>query len=637
MLRGIRDSIVWRLGIALSLVAFMALFGIASSALIAEKLRGAATAINDAGKLRYSTYQASATALQPEVEDLPEQERTLMTAVDRFDRLFYGDSISRMVPASAEEPLRQTYAAIDLLWQDDVRPLLVQAVGVVPDGAFYRELRRVVDDFVLEVDRMVHLLEARTEAQVRRLSLLQGGCLLGAIVIIFWAVLFLRRSVSAPLRELVAGATAMRRNEFDRRIKHTGGDEFGQLGVAFNLMAKDLAQSYGQLEQRVQAKTRALEHSNRSLELIYRSLTQTHAGGLVRASYAETLRELESLLGLGRICLCLFTPDGHRSVQLADSRCTNDSAGPLCLATLDPKALGTPRGNLYFSGDGADGGVLSALLQDNGRRVALLRVEVPPEAPPEPWQIQLVEAIAGYLTMAITSQKRALQGRRLALLEERAAIARELHDSLAQSLSYLKIQVLRVRAARRNPENVEEADAALDDLHEGLTECNRQLRELLTTFRLGIDSESLEAALEEVVADINESGDRPLVVLDNRLADAELGVNEEVHVLHIVREALCNVQNHARAERASVLLEWSRDHEVRVIIEDDGTGITDTATRPQHFGLAIMRERAAQLGGWLEVGPGPKGGTRVELRFRPEGTAGAPKKARAHRDREEVA
>jgi len=635
MVSDIHHSLVWRLGFALSLVAFMALFGIVASVVIAEKLRGAATAINDSGKLRYSTYQASLSVMEPEVVDTLEQQRMLMVAVDRFDRYFHGDSIVRMLPDDPAHPLRDTYVGVGMLWESEVRPLLLDALGDTPDSAFYWRLRGLVDDFVLQVDRLVYLLEERAESQVRRLSLMQGACLITAIAIIAWTVRFLQQNLAAPLRELVAGASAMRRNEFGRRISHTGNDELGQLGGAFNLMAQDLAQSYEQLEHRVREKTRALEHSNRSLELIYRSLGQMHEGAVVRTDYAGTLRELEALLGLGRICLCLLDRDGRRSVQLADSRCDATSDGPLCASNLDAAALGERRGALYFSASSAGGGILSAVLQDEGRSLGLMRVEVPPSAPPDAWQVQLVEAIAGYLTMAISSQKRAIQGRRLALLEERAAIARELHDSLAQSLTFLKIQVVRVRAARRKPSDEKEVEAALTELHEGLNECNRQLRELLTNFRMGIDAESLEVALEEVVADINQSRERPFVVLENRLAETELGVSQEVHVLHIVREALCNVLHHAQAASASVRLERSGDGEVRVVIDDDGVGISDSAYKPQHFGLAIMRERAQRLGGRLEVGPRPEGGTRVDLRFRPEGLSGSPESSRAEAHSEE--
>lgn len=616
----IRYSIVWRLAIALSVVAFMALFAIVSSVVNAEKLRGAGTAINDAGKLRYSTYQASATVLQPEVDAPEEQRRNLMLAVDRFDDLLIGGSIARIVPEDPTDALRESYEAVSAAWKMEVRPILVGAVGRVPDGVFYRELRAVVDDFVMQVDGMVHLLEERVEAQVRRLSILQAICLALAALTIALAVRFMRRDLANPLRELLAGADAIRNGDFDRRIRHTGRDELGQLGSAFNLMAVNLSQSYHSLEQRVQEKTHALTQSNRSLDLMYRSLRHLQDGTLVPSRYRDTLREMESLLGLGRICLCLLEPDGRRGFQLADSRCETAEQGPMCTLAFDANTLGVASGSVYLRAP-ADGesGFISAPLKEGSSLIALLRIEVPVGVELAPWQLQLLEAIAEHLALAITSQRRANRDRRLALLEERAAIARELHDSMAQSLSYLKIQVARVRAARRPPENPAEVEAALQELHDGLNTAYQQLRELLTTFRIGIDAEGLNSALQGVIEHVNEAHAALNVELDNALADGEMGVNEEVHLLHIVREALCNVQHHAKASRVRVSMGWDADRRhVHLIVEDDGIGI-GKASKPEHYGLPIMRERAAQLGGRLDVGPGPEGGTRIELLFQPAG------------------
>lgn len=620
MLGNVRHSLVWRLSIALSLVGFMALFGILSSAVIADKLRGAGTAINDAGKLRYSTYQASATVLQPEVDDPEEQRRALMIPVERFDGILSGGSIARMVPDDPAHALRSAYQSVGSTWETEIRPMLVGAVGRVPDGAFYGELRDVVDDFVMQVDRMVYLLEQRVESQVGRLGALQAACLTFAALVIVLAVHFMRRDLAIPLRELLAGAAAIRNREFDRRIRHTGRDELGQLGSVFNLMARDLSQSYEELEQRVQHKTRALEQSKRSLELMYRCLRHLQDGTLLRSRYQETLREMESVLGLGRVCLCLLEADGRRGFQLADSRCEGAEQGPLCEAVSDPDTLGDPLAGLHFRADGpGGGGTLSALLKDGPGLVGLLRIEVPAHIEPASWQLQLVEAIAEHMALALGNQRKAHRDRRLALLEERAAIARELHDSLAQSLSFLKIQVARVRAARRPPGKPAEVDAALEELHDGLNSSYQQLRELLTTFRIGIDAESLDDALRGVIAQVNEAHAALHVELDNSLADGEIGINEEVHVLHIVREALCNVQHHARASRVQVRLGWDEDRRhVRLIVEDDGIGI-GKANKPEHYGLPIMRERADQLGGRLEVGPGSEGGTRIELLFRPGG------------------
>ena len=621
MIGGIDRSLLWRIGLALSLIAAMALLGITSSVVIAEKVRGAATAINHAGTLRYSTYDATTAVLRPQGADSEAQRHEIERAIDRFERHYSGHHLARMVPTSASHPARLAFEEIGGIWEADVRPMLLGAIGRTPDAGSYDEMRERIDDFVQRVDRMVFLLEQRTEAQVQWLRIVQGTGLLLTLLILFFTVWLLRRDVVHPLQDLLAGAQAMRTGDFSRRIRHTGDDELGQLGGAFNLMAQDLSRSYDELEQRVQDKTRALEHSNRALELMYRSLSHLHDGTLSRANYTETLREMEKLLGFGSGSLCLLESDGRKGFRLADSGHEPGFIGPLCQRHCCADCVGMTHGKLHLGAKSKEAGgrILSIPLFDGAEVLALLQMEVPKGVTPEPWQLQLVEAIARHLGIAIASQRRAIQGRRLELLEERTAIARELHDSLAQALSYLKIQVTRVHAASTSKDTAE-VDAALRELRDGLNGAYRQLRELLTTFRIGLDAAGLSSALEETVAGITARGPQ-YVELDNKLADGELGVNEEVHVLHIIREALCNVQRHAHATRARVSLDWTPDQRVCVAIVDNGIGLPGEPGKADHYGLSIMLERAAQLNGELEVGAAPEGGTQVRLLFRPVGLA----------------
>jgi two-component system nitrate/nitrite sensor histidine kinase NarX len=95
-----------------------------------------------------------------------------------------------------------------------------------------------------------------------------------------------------------------------------------------------------------------------------------------------------------------------------------------------------------------------------------------------------------------------------------------------------------------------------------------------------------------------------------------LSPNEEIHILHIVREALSNVLNHAHASHARIRLACLEDGEVQVTVEDDGVGIAKTADL-HHYGMTIMEERARTLAGAIAVQPCPHGGTQVILSFRP--------------------
>jgi len=151
----------------------------------------------------------------------------------------------------------------------------------------------------------------------------------------------------------------------------------------------------------------------------------------------------------------------------------------------------------------------------------------------------------------------------------------------------------------------------------GLNNAYRQLRELLTTFRLRMDGRGLSDALRNTVDEFSQRTEIDLR-LNDRLLGHELDSSEQIHVLQVVREALNNVEHHARARRADVRLATVQGR-VLVTVDDDGVGVQDAEAPMHHYGLAIMRDRAATLGGTLRISRRSQGGTRVELDFSPRG------------------
>jgi two-component system nitrate/nitrite sensor histidine kinase NarX len=109
------------------------------------------------------------------------------------------------------------------------------------------------------------------------------------------------------------------------------------------------------------------------------------------------------------------------------------------------------------------------------------------------------------------------------------------------------------------------------------------------------------------------SGVRATLV--NDILRVELSANEQVHVLQVVREALTNIEHHARARRAWISLTRSAGNLIEVRIEDDGVGIGPPGSPHGHFGLAIMQDRARSVGGRLDIEGRGGGGTRVRLGF----------------------
>ncbi|MDF5826749.1 histidine kinase [Pseudomonas aeruginosa] len=154
-------------------------------------------------------------------------------------------------------------------------------------------------------------------------------------------------------------------------------------------------------------------------------------------------------------------------------------------------------------------------------------------------------------TLSVLAEDR--QQRRRELVAERGVLSRELHDSVAQQLSYLQIRASRLQALLPASAQPEAVGAMLVDLRDTLASLHRQVRELIATARLTMDGCSLRQALE---ASVEEFSRRSSCVfsLDNRLPAERIGHEAELQILQIVREALANVVRHSHARHVRIAL-----------------------------------------------------------------------------------
>jgi len=620
MKRGfLQHSLLLKLGGALALIASFTVIGMASSGIIAESIQGSGAAINLAGSLRMQAYRMTSLALtvrQPESADAAAQ---LRTAIAAFEATLTDARIAAVMPQQNETALAGSYATVQETWLR-VKPRFMAEAGM---GAFIATGRAPLIEeiavFVDEINLLVKQIEQDTEAKIRVLRIVLGAALLMTLLVGALSLLLARNDLILPLRDLLAFAANVGRGNLAARTEHTGTDELGRLGQAFNHMAEDLSRSYQNLESRVEEKTAALTLANRSLELLYHSIARLYNGPVAPDTYAILLKDLENVLGVGHGLACLVETGATQARVIASTLRPNSSDPDMCGLMSCAECLAHPALAVHPLDDGRR--VLSLPLKDTEHHYGVLQLEMPPGKELAPWQTQLLEALSRHIGIAIGTARRAEQSRRLSLLEERAALARELHDSLAQSLAYMKIQVSRLKPLINHPQRGEEGREVLEELREGLNSAYRQLRELLTTFRIRIEGEGLSAALQSTVAEFSARGDIP-ITLDVHLAGCSLTPNEEIHALQIVREALSNVLNHANARQAGVNVRCNSDGSVSAIITDDGIGIHDIAGA-HHYGMTIMEERAKHLGGTLMAENLPTLGARVTLHFMPSTRRGA--------------
>lgn len=581
----LRKSIVLRFGCYLTLLVSLALAGMFSALLFADYSHQDAAVINQAGSLRMLTYRL---ALDPSPINRQALQATLSSRLDSHE-------IVRLLHRSdADSPLRRQH---DELRRELSRLDLSKAPAL-----------ETLDTFVSHIDAFVGTLQHNAEQRSQMLSTVQGLCLFLSLLVVFISLYDLSYHVVGPLRELTGIARRLGHGDLSARVSNSGEDELSQLGERFNQMAEELQAIYGDLEARVADKTRALSHSHQRLELLYASARRLGQDPYDQRTLQPLLNQLESVLQAGKVTLCL-NKDG---VERAYTSLTTDGVtGGFCLQG--------DCGNCRAQADHCNEPIkvfnplLMQPLTIGEHRFGELFIETA-DGRLEDWQRQFAEAFCDNIARTFALSLQQEQENRLTLFAERSTIARELHDSLAQSLSYLKIQVSRLDMLLKREAPAEKIDETLGELREGLNSAYRQLRELLTTFRLSLEQSSLEAALVKTVEEFGERGSLT-IELDNRLAHIPLNPNEEIHILQIVREALSNVVRHARASHAKVSLAEEDDGQVSISIDDDGIGFDPAHGRNGHYGLSIMLERSQTLGATLDIASREPHGTRVNVRF----------------------
>ena len=609
----LQHSLLLKLGGMLALIASFAILGMASSGIIAESIQGSGEAINLTGSLRMQTYKMASLSLTARLPDGGDASTRLRRAIDSFETNLTDARITGMMPAQTETALTQSYARVLEDWQTRVKPRFLAEAAGMPAPAGSLLLIDEVTLFVDDIHALVKQIEQDTEAKIRVLRMVLGAALLMTLLIGALTLLLARNDLILPLRNLLSFAANVGRGNLAVRTEHTGTDELGRLGQAFNLMAEDLSKLYQNLETRVEEKTAELTIANRSLELLYHSIARLYNGPVAPDTYAILLKDLENVLGVGHGLACLVEAGETHARVIASTVRPQAGDAELCGLMTCAECLAHQELAVHPLHDGRR--VLSLPLKDIEHHYGVLQLEMPPGRELAQWQVQLLEALSRHIGIAIGTARRTEQSRRLSLLEERAALARDLHDSLAQSLAYMKIQVSRLKPLVDRADAGAEAAEVLAELREGLNSAYRQLRELLTTFRLRIEGEGLAAALQTTVAEFSNRGGIP-VTLDVHLAGCTLSPNEEIHALQIIREALSNVLNHAKATKAEVRVVCNGDGSVSASVTDDGLGIRQAAGT-HHYGMTIMDERAKNLGGRLTVENLPTLGTRVTLHFVP--------------------
>lgn len=466
-----------------------------------------------------------------------------------------------------------------------------------------------IDSYVTQLDALVGQLQAHSEQRMEKVRSALALASFFIVAIFFFLLTVLKRKIDQPLMHLLSVSRRLGQGDFTAKSKINNEDEIGQLSRTMNKMSETVSYFYGGLERRVEQQTQELSRKNRVLSFLYDTARSIIVHSYDYNNYQEVVEKLYDVGEVGDIELCLLTEEGSRPfLQLQPRPNVHEPCEGIDCATC------------IKAGPGAsvidDKLVYRFVLKREDQNYGVLIVRCEQNQPLATWQQQLMSSTADQLALSQSLKSEEEQVRRLALMHERTVIARELHDSLAQALSYLKIQVTRLQKGIEKNDRVTIDDVSTE-LREGLNAAYCQLRELLTTFRLKVDGSGLYNALQTTVKQLSEQSDMA-IHLDYRLKNIPLAPHEEIHLLQIIREASQNAVNHSQGTRVHIRLSQPSGQDVELSITDDGIGLPENAEKINHYGLAIMQERSRNLGGEIKMSRLASGGTEVLFTFTPD-------------------
>ena len=621
--------------IAGALVGFLllALVAIGTTLWLSWQLEGAAAAINETGSLRRQEYRL-AMLLGRDVHapgnGYARDARAQVASIDAALALIARGDPQRPLGLPPTAEIRTAFDAAALRWHFELRPLALAVLDAQGDArvATLRAFLGKVDAYVAQIDTIVGLIERDNELRtfwLRASQLALMALAMGGTVVLVYLMFSL---IVDPVERLHAGLRSMAETDFGVRLDVSSRDEFGQLAAGFNHMADRLEQVYASLEDKVREKTAALEGQNRELALLYDS-----------AAFLQVRRMLEPMCeGFIERIMRYFGADGgsvrlvetanekiHLVVQvgLSDEMARAERCMPMgdCLcgeaaAARQPivrllRTIPDPEPSRCARDGFAAVSIFQIFAQEQHLGVFSLHFRA--ERTFNDRETALLETLGRLLGTAIENLRLGAREREMAISEERNMVARGLHDSIAQGLNFLNLQVQMLEKSLHDGAAQDAADI-VPLLRAGVQESYEDVRELLQNFRSRLEEDDLNSALRKAVRKFrDQTGVDATFTAEG--SGPPFAREEQLQVLFIVQEALSNIRKHAHAGKVAVRVRDGQDFSLS--ISDNGIGF-DCAAMPaagdSHVGLHIMRERARHINGDLDVESGAGTGTTVRLR-----------------------
>ncbi len=520
-----------------------------------------AEAINISGSLRMQSYRL--------LYEMQAQPQSVETNLRRYHTSLHSSALLEIQRQFfTPDAVKQSYQTILQRWT------LMEKYARQHDVKHYSEQ---LTDYVADVDYFVFELQHFSEQKwILGVSVLCFAMLL-ILAMVSYVIWYTQLEVVKPLHLMTKASMQVQMRQFNHiPLDTTKQNELGTLARVFTQMSTELGQLYSRLEEAVNEKTQKLRQTNRSLTTLYQSAQILNTNTINDKILSQVLDHIRVSEHLQYIKMEVMGAE-HWDIEFGEQEINR--ASQIEILSVDNDELGT-------------------LSWQAGLPC------------PDP---RMMQNLAQMLARALYFHKNLRQQEQLLLMEERSIIARELHDSLAQVLSFLQIQLTLLKHnLKKDNENKEKSLAIIADFEQALSGGYAQLRELLATFRLTVQEANLQLALEQVIDSLRSQTTMQMSV-NSQLPSQSLNPQQLVHVLQTVREATTNAIKHSQGTAIEINAQINAEGEYEILVQDNGVGIPNLEEPEGHYGLNIMTERCRQLNAELNISRREQGGTQVKI------------------------
>lgn len=481
-------------------------------------------------------------------------------------------------------------------------------------------------------DRVVRSYENIAQTKLARLRAYQLAFLAAGLAVLGAGWWITRKSVVLPLTRLAQGARGIGDGRLETAIQASGPDEVRSLGLTMDEMRQQLSTSQKSLQQwaetleaRVDQRTRELE----ALAIVNREITSHLAIGDVLSSIVKKARLLS---GAEIASLCLLDQDGkvlklqaldglNDSVRQMSSSAKHPAVDSMLqIACTRPCELHRSEGACQIIDHQFLASHLAVSLKSKDQATGVLCIGSTMENAFGPEIRAMLGQLAEVASIALENSRLYQQVENLATVEERQRIASEMHDGSLQTLSFLRIMAGWAKEQIRAGD-YETALTSLDRVERAQDQAEQEIRRAIDSLEDRFPLQyTFQEQLTSMTGELSEEN-IPVAFQTEVVIPIVLNAHESEQALRIVREAITNAQKHSRSEKILVTLSADEEHH-RICLQVRDFGVGFDRDKPvndgrAHFGLKIMRVRAARLGGELRILSAENQGTEIILSWRP--------------------